>query len=85
MPVTRSRTYNLGDIGLEDSNNTTGFLFGDEDANGGESRLTPTAPVSGSGSDQFPTLYRQQGYPTMVSWACFFTRLSLAPALLVLG
>ncbi|KAK3946105.1 armadillo-type protein [Diplogelasinospora grovesii] len=64
MPVTRSRTY-LGDIGLEDSNNTTGFLFGDEDSNSGETRTTPTAPTSSN--DTFPVLYRQQGFPTMLS------------------
>jgi hypothetical protein len=61
MPVTRSRTY-MSDIGLEDSNNTTGFLFGDEDSNSGENRTTPT-----NNPDSFPALLRQQGYGTLVS------------------
>ncbi|KAK4212858.1 Pumilio y domain family member 4 [Rhypophila decipiens] len=65
MPVTRSRTY-LGDIGLEDSNNTTGFLFGDEDSNSGETRTTPTAQTSNS-TDTFPTLFRQSGYSNLSS------------------
>ncbi|KAK1761407.1 Pumilio y domain family member 4 [Echria macrotheca] len=60
MPVTRSRTYL--DIGLEDSNNTTGFLFGDEDSNSGETRTTPT-----NNPDSFPALLRQQGYSTLLS------------------
>ncbi|KXX74230.1 Pumilio y domain family member 4 [Madurella mycetomatis] len=64
MPVTRSRTY-LSDIGLEDSNNTTGFLFGDEDSNTGETRTTPTAQVGNN--DTFPSLFRQQAYSSMVS------------------
>lgn len=63
MPVTRSRTY-LADIGLEDSNNTTGFLFGDEDSNPAD-RTTPTAQVGNT--DAFPSLFRQQAYPSMVS------------------
>lgn len=62
MPVTRSRTY-LADLNLEDSNNTTGFLFGDEDSNGGENRTTPT----NNNPDSFPALLRQQGYPGLVS------------------
>jgi hypothetical protein len=61
MPVTRSRTY-LNDIGLEDSNNTTGFLFGDEDSASAETRTTPT-----NNPDSFPALLRQQGYGTLVS------------------
>lgn len=61
MPVTRSRTY-MSDISLEDSNNTTGFLFGDEDSNSGETRTTPT-----NNPDSFPALLRQQGYPALVS------------------
>lgn len=69
MPVTRSRTY-LGDIGLEDSNNTTGFLFGDEDSNSGETRTTPTAQ-SNNNTDPFPTLFRQSGYSNLVSRAPF--------------
>ncbi|KAM7208626.1 Pumilio y domain family member 4 [Naviculisporaceae sp. PSN 640] len=64
MPVTRSRTY-LGDIGLEDSNNTTGFLFGDEDSNSGETRTTPTA--QNNNTDPFPTLFRQSGFSNLVS------------------
>lgn len=63
MPVTRSRTY-LSDIGLEDSNNTTGFLFGDEDSNSGENRTTPT----NNNPDSFPALLRQQGYGNLVSF-----------------
>jgi hypothetical protein len=66
MPVTRSRTY-LTDIGLEDSNNTTGFLFGDEDSNSAETRTTPTAQVGNT--DPFPSLFRQQAYSSMVSLA----------------
>jgi hypothetical protein len=66
MPVTRSRTY-LADIGLEDSNNTTGFLFGDEDSNSADIRTTPTAQPGNT--DAFPSLFRQQAYPTMVSLA----------------
>jgi len=74
MPVTRSRTY-LGDIGLEDSNNTTGFLFGDEDSNSGETRTTPTAQTN-STTDPFPTLFRQQqGFSNLVSCAPPFPRL----------
>lgn len=68
MPVTRSRTY-FGDIGLEDSNNTTGFLFGDEDSNAGEIRNPSTAQVGNA--DAFPSLFRQQGYPSMVSLPVF--------------
>jgi hypothetical protein len=63
MPVTRSRTY-LSDIGLEDSNNTTGFLFGDEDSNSADKK-TPTAQVSTT--EPFPSLFRQQPYSSMVS------------------
>ncbi|KAK3901087.1 armadillo-type protein [Staphylotrichum tortipilum] len=63
MPVTRSRTY-LTDIGLEDSNNTTGFLFGDEDSNTAE-RTTPTAPVGNP--DSFQAIFRQQAYQIMTS------------------
>lgn len=70
MPVTRSRTY-LSDIGLEDSNNTTGFLFGDEDSNPNETRTTPTAQANNS--DAFPSsLFRQQAYPNMVSLCSVF-------------
>lgn len=68
MPVTRSRTY-LADIGLEDSNNTTGFLFGDEDSIPAETRTTPTAQVGNT--DAFSSLYRQQAYPSMVSLPAF--------------
>ncbi|KAK5660951.1 hypothetical protein OQA88_12326 [Cercophora sp. LCS_1] len=60
MPVTRSRTY-LADLNLEDSNNTTGFLFGDEDSNP-ENRTTPT-----NNPDSFPALLRQQGYTALLS------------------
>ncbi|KAK3304344.1 armadillo-type protein [Chaetomium strumarium] len=61
MPVTRSRTY-LSDIGLEDSNNTTGFLFGDEDSNSADKK-TPTAQVGST--EPFPSLFRQQPFPSM--------------------
>lgn len=72
MPVTRSRTY-LSDIGgLEDSNNTTGFLFGDEDSNSGENRTTPT-----NNPDSFPALLRQQAYSSLVSPLPNFTQASL--------
>lgn len=64
MPVTKTRPY-LGDIGLEDSNNTTGFLFGDEDANS-ETQTTPTAQVSKG--DAFPALFRSQAYSALVSF-----------------
>ncbi len=56
MPVTRSRTYNAD---MEDSHNTTGFLFGDEDSQPSEGR--PAAQTNAS--DGFPTLLRQQGFP----------------------
>ena len=56
MPVTRSRTYNAD---MEDSHNTTGFLFGDEDSHPSESRPAPQT----NASDGFPTLLRQQGFP----------------------
>ncbi|KAK4195324.1 armadillo-type protein [Triangularia verruculosa] len=61
MPVTKSRTY-LGDIGLEDSNNTTGFLFGDEDSNFEDSRTTPTA-------EAYNSIYRSQAYSQLTSSA----------------
>ena len=67
MPVTRSRTSY--DIGLEDSNNTAGFLFDDEEDNTGEGRATATGQVSTA--DAFPTLFRQQGYSNRVSLAIF--------------
>lgn len=75
MPVTRSRTY-FSDFGLEDSNNTTGFLFGDEDANAGEAGTTPTAQVGTS--DAFPSLFRQQAYPIMVSFLFCFVCLQVS-------
>ena len=71
MPVTRSRTSY--DIGLEDSNNTAGFLFDDDEDNAGEGRATPTGQVSTA--DAFPTAFstsfRQQGYSNRVSLAFF--------------
>jgi hypothetical protein len=76
MPVTRSRTY-LADIGLEDSNNTTGFLFGDEDSNPAETRTTPTAAQPGN-TDAFPSLFRQQAYPTMTSASSAATDLAIS-------
>ncbi|KAK3985558.1 armadillo-type protein [Cladorrhinum sp. PSN332] len=71
MPVTKTRPY-LGDIGLEDSNNTTGFLFGDEDANS-ETQTTPTAV---SKSDAFPALFRSQAYSALTSSAALDLALS---------
>ena len=65
MPVTRSRTY-LADLSLDnglDGNNTTGFLFGDEDSNLGEVKTYTQAGIS----DNFPTLVRREGFPNMVS------------------
>ncbi|KAK4667282.1 hypothetical protein QC763_307810 [Podospora pseudopauciseta] len=59
MPVTKSRTY-LGDF--EDSNNTTGFLFGDEDSHLEDTRTTPTA-------EAFNTIYRSQAYSQLTSSA----------------
>ncbi|KAK4142951.1 armadillo-type protein [Dichotomopilus funicola] len=69
MPVTRSRTY-LTDIGLEDSNNTTGFLFGDEDKTSAEARIAATAQVSGT-TDSFSSIFRQQAYSGLVSFDRF--------------
>ena len=67
MPVTRSRTYNAD---MEDSHNTTGFLFGDEDSQPPESRPAAQTNVS----DGFPTLLRQQGFPGhLVSFSCTFS------------
>ncbi|KAK4166167.1 armadillo-type protein [Cladorrhinum sp. PSN259] len=71
MPVTKTRPY-LGDIGLEDSNNTTGFLFGDEDANS-ETQTTPTAVTK---SDAFPALFRSQAYSALTSSAALDLALS---------
>ena len=59
MPVTRSRTYL--DIGLEDSNNTTGFLFGDEDS------TTEARAAATNNADSFPALLQQQAFRSMVS------------------
>lgn len=53
MPVTRSRTYL--DVGLEDSNNTTGFLFDDEES-------TNEARASQTNNDGFASLFRSQNY-----------------------
>lgn len=73
MPVTKSRTY-LGDF--EDSNNTTGFLFGDEDSHLEDTRTTPTA-------EAFNTIYRSQAYSQLVSYlAPTFFRSSESPRLL---
>lgn len=75
MPVTRSRTY-LTDIGLEDSNNTTGFLFGDEDKTSAEARIASAAKLSGT-TDSFPALFRQQAYSGLVSFGAFLYIFSL--------
>lgn len=69
MPVTRSRNYvpdSTADNGL-DGNNTTGFLFGDEDSHPGEAKHYAQA----NNADNFPTLVRREGFPTMVSSVCF--------------
>jgi hypothetical protein len=66
MPVTRSRSYNIAELNLDsslDGNNTTGFLFGDEDAANSDSKTYQQA----SNADNFPTLVRNAGFPTMVS------------------
>lgn len=70
MPVTRSRSYNIADLNLDsslDGNNTTGFLFGDEDAVNGEMKGYQQA----NNTDNFPTLVRNAGFPNMVSSAVF--------------
>lgn len=69
MPVTRSRSY-IADLNLDsslDGNNTTGFLFGDEDTANGEAKAYQQA----SNAENFPTLVRNAGYPSMVSAALF--------------
>ena len=70
MPVTRSRSYNIADLNLDsslDGNNTTGFLFGDEDAANGDSKAYQQA----NNADNFPTLVRNAGFPNMVSPTAF--------------
>jgi hypothetical protein len=70
MPVTRSRTYmpdSSTDNGL-DGNNTTGFLFGDEDSHTGEAKHYAQA----GNSDNFPTLVRREGFPNMVCSTSLF-------------
>lgn len=66
MPVTRSRSY-MAELNIDnglDGNNTTGFLFGDEDSNNtAENKNFHQA----SNMDNFPTLVRREGFPTMVS------------------
>jgi hypothetical protein len=69
MPVTRSRSY-IADLNLDsslDGNNTTGFLFGDEDTANGEAKAYQQA----NNADNFPTLVRNAGFPNMVSSVCF--------------
>lgn len=72
MPVTRTGSrFNIADLNLDsslDGNNTTGFLFGDEDTANGESRAYQQA----NNADNFPTLVRNAGYPNMVSFASVF-------------
>jgi hypothetical protein len=68
MPVTRSRSYNIAELNLDssiDGNNTTGFLFGDEDATNGDSKSFNQA----NNVDSFSTLVRNAGFPSMVSSA----------------
>ncbi|KAH8899635.1 ARM repeat-containing protein [Thozetella sp. PMI_491] len=67
MPVTRSRTYT---VDMEDSHNTTGFLFGDEDSKN-DSRVTAQG-----NAESFPTLLRQQGFPHVVSEAFSYNSLT---------
>jgi hypothetical protein len=69
MPVTRSRSY-IADLNLDsslDGNNTTGFLFGDEDTANGEAKAYQQV----NNADNFPTLVRNAGYPSMVSLPSF--------------
>ncbi|OIW27288.1 ARM repeat-containing protein [Coniochaeta ligniaria NRRL 30616] len=76
MPVTRSRSY-IADLNLDsglDGNNTTGFLFGDEDTSHGETKAYQQA----NNADNFPTLVRNAGYPSMLSASS--TALDLAQA-----
>ncbi|KAB5582488.1 armadillo-type protein [Coniochaeta sp. 2T2.1] len=76
MPVTRSRSY-IADLNLDstlDGNNTTGFLFGDEDNANGEAKSYQQA----NNADNFPTLVRNAGYPSMLSASS--TALDIAPA-----
>ena len=69
MPVTKSRTYLMDTLGFEDSNNTAGFLFGDEDSNSSDTRATPTGQGQANNSDTFNTIFRQQaGFSNMVSF-----------------
>jgi hypothetical protein len=79
MPVTRSRTY-LADLGLDnslDSNNTTGFLFGDEDSNSEVRNFSQVA-----NTDNFPTLVRREGFPSMVSVLISSKSFSVFPQIL---
>ncbi|KAF5021988.1 hypothetical protein F66182_5945 [Fusarium sp. NRRL 66182] len=68
MPVTRSRT-GLYDVGL-DQTNTTGFLFGDEDANA----LGHSVP-----DENFPTLVRRDDQILSASSAALDLALSPSP------
>jgi hypothetical protein len=63
MPVTRSRSYisELNNDSSIDSNNTTGFLFGDEDSGNGEKSYQ-----AANQNDVFPHL-RNSAYGNMVS------------------
>lgn len=65
MPVTRSRSY-MAELNIDhslDGNNTTGFLFGDEESGAGEAKNYQQM----NNADNFPTLVRNAGYPNMVS------------------
>jgi hypothetical protein len=71
MPVTRSRSYINEHDSTLDSNNTTGFLFGDEDSTTGEAKNYQQS----NHADVFPT-FRNSGYSNMVRFNClssFFT------------
>ncbi|KAL1871584.1 hypothetical protein VTK73DRAFT_2013 [Phialemonium thermophilum] len=77
MPVTRSRPY-FPDLSVDntlDGNNTTGFLFGDEDLNLGDMKKFPQATTN---TENFPTLIRREGFPNMLSTPS--TALDLAQA-----
>lgn len=63
MPVTRSRSY-ISELNIDssiDSNNTAGFLFGDEDSGNGEKSYQ-----AANQTDVYPSI-RNSAYGNMVS------------------
>lgn len=75
MPVTRSRSY-ISELNIDssiDSNNTTGFLFGDEDSGNGEKSYK-----AANQSDVFPNL-RNSAYGNMVSFMVPISSLFTSP------